>query len=50
MSRNEVIILVGALCTSAAIWIKSDLSNALLCLGLFAVFYGVVRAIYNIWM
>lgn len=50
MSRNEIIISCGALCVSAAILMKSDLANALLFLGLFAVFYGVVRAIYNIWM
>lgn len=29
MSRNEIIILVGMLCVSAAIWLMSDLAGAL---------------------
>ena len=45
MSRNEIIILVGALCVSAATWLMSDFANALMFLGLFAIIYGVVKNI-----
>ena len=49
MSKNkyDIIILVGALCTSAAIWMLSDFPNALLFLGLFAIIYGISRAVCN---
>ena len=45
MSRNEIIILVGALCVSAAIWLMSDFANALLFVGLSAILYGIVKTI-----
>lgn len=40
---NEIIILGGALCVSAAIWMMSDFPNSLLFLGLFAIFYGIAK-------
>ena len=44
MNRNEIAILVGVLCTSAAIWLMSDYANALMFFGLFTIFYGIVKA------
>ena len=50
MNRNEIIILVGVFCTSAAIWLMSDFADALIFFGLFAILYGVVKAIHDEWM
>ena len=50
MNRNEITILTGVLCTSASIWLMSDLAGALIFLGLFAILYGVVKAIHDEWM
>ena len=50
MNRNEIIILVGVLCVSAAIWLMSDLAGALLFLGLSLMLIGIGKAAYNEWM
>ena len=50
MSRNEIIILVGVLCVSAAIWIRSDFANALIFFGLSTIFYGIAKVAYKEWM
>ena len=50
MSRNEIIILVGVLCVSAATWLMSDFANALIFFGLFAILYGIAKVAYNEWM
>ena len=50
MNRNEIIILIGVFCTSAAIWLMSDFADALIFFGLFAILYGVVKAIHDEWM
>ena len=44
MNRNEMTIIVGVLCTSAAIWLMSDFTNALIFLGLSAILYGIANA------
>lgn len=43
MSRNEIIILVGVLCVSAAIWLRSDFANALIFFGLFTIFTALQK-------
>ena len=45
MNRNEIIILVGVLCTSAAILLMSGFANALMFFGLSAILYGIVKMI-----
>lgn len=45
MNRNEIIILVGVLCVSAAIWLISGFADALLFFGLCVILYGIVKAI-----
>lgn len=50
MSRNEIIILVGALCVSAATWLMSDFANALMFFGLFTILYGIAKVAYKEWM
>ena len=49
MNRNEIIILVGVLCASAAIWLMSDFANALVFFGLSAILYGIAKAIHDDW-
>ena len=50
MNRNETIILVGVLCTSAAIWLMSDLAGALLFLGISLMIVGIGKAAHDEWM
>lgn len=45
MNKNEIIILVGVLCMSAAIWLMSDFADALMFFGLSAILYGIVKMI-----
>lgn len=50
MSRNEITILVGVLCTSAAIWLRSDVANVLIFFGLSTILYGIAKVAYKEWM
>lgn len=50
MNRNEITILVGMLCVSAAIWLMLDLAGALLFLGLSLMLIGIGKAAHNEWM
>ena len=50
MNRNEIIILVGVLCTSAAIWLMSDIAGALLFLGISLMLIGICKAAHDGWM
>lgn len=45
MSRNEIIILVGALCVSVAIWLLTSFPWALLFLGIFITLYGAATTV-----
>lgn len=42
MNRKEITILVGVLCTSAAIWLMSGFANALIFVGLSLILYGLI--------
>ena len=50
MNRNEIIILVGLLCTSAAIWLMSDLAGSLLFLSISLMLIGIAKAAHDEWM
>lgn len=44
MSRNEIIILVGALCVSVAIWLLTSFPWALFLFGIYVFFHGIIKA------
>ena len=44
MSRNEIIILVGVLCVSDAVWLMYDFACSLMTFGLSAILYGIAKA------
>lgn len=44
MNRNEIIILVGVLCVSAAIWLLTSFPWALFLFGIYVFSYGIIKA------